>query len=52
VAVIPVAGKLVRALRSAPVHHATVQAVPALLLAAMLVSIWSQGTKAPDGGRG
>src|SRR5207302_483234 len=43
VAVIPFAGMVIRALRSAPVHHATVHVVPVLLLAAMLVAIWSPG---------
>ena len=43
VAVIPYAGTVIRFLRSAPVHHATVQVVPALLLAAMLLAIWSPG---------
>src|SRR5882724_468954 len=43
VAVIPYAGTAIRTLRSAPVHHATVHVVPALLLAAMLLAIWSSG---------
>ena len=45
VAVIPYAGTMIRALRSAPVHHATVHLVPLVLLAAMLVAIWSPGSK-------
>jgi signal peptidase len=52
VAVIPYAGMVIRALRSAPVHHATVHVVPTLLLAAMLFSIWYQGSKAPDSRHG
>ncbi|MDQ1489162.1 MAG: signal peptidase [Actinomycetota bacterium] len=47
VAVIPYAGTVIRTLRSAPVHHATVHLVPALLLSAMLVSIWLPATKKP-----
>ncbi|HEV7685271.1 MAG TPA: signal peptidase I, partial [Acidimicrobiia bacterium] len=45
VAVIPYAGTVIRTLRSAPVHHATVHVVPVLLLTAMLVSIWLPGPK-------
>jgi signal peptidase len=51
-AVVPHAGTMIRALRSAPVHHATVHVVPALLFAVALMAIWSQGSKVPDAGRG
>jgi signal peptidase I len=47
VAVIPYAGKLIRMLRSPPVHHATVHLVPLLLLAAMLSAIWSPRKPTP-----
>jgi hypothetical protein len=47
VAVIPHAGTVIRMLRSAPVHRATVHVVPVLLLAAMLASIWCPGRKRP-----
>src|SRR2546423_3726779 len=39
-AVIPGVGSLIRALRSAPVHHLTVHVVPVLLLAVTLLAIW------------
>jgi signal peptidase len=52
VAVVPYAGRVIRALRSAPVHHATVQVVPVLLLGVLLLAIWSHGSKEADGARG
>lgn len=39
-AVLPGVGSLIRALRSAPVHHLTVHVVPVLLLGVILVAIW------------
>jgi signal peptidase len=51
VAVIPYAGTMIRALRSDAVHHATVHVVPGLLLAVLLVAIWTPGPKASDGSR-
>ena len=43
VAVIPYAGTAIRILRSEAVHHVTVQVIPAVLLAAMLLAIWWPG---------
>lgn len=51
VAVVPYAGTVIRTLRSAPVHLATVQIVPVVLLAVLLWAIWSRGSKGPDRGR-
>ena len=47
VAVVPVVGKLIRALRSPPLHHATVQIVPLILLGVMLRSIWGDALFRP-----
>jgi signal peptidase I len=47
VAVVPHAGRVIRFLRSTPVHHATVHVVPVLLLAAMLTAIWGSGPHRP-----
>src|SRR5438105_1372900 len=43
VAVIPYAGTAIRILRSEAVHHVTVQVIPAVLLAAMLLGRWWPG---------
>jgi signal peptidase I len=45
VAVVPYAGRVVRALRSAPLHHATFELLPVLLLASLLTTIWFRGSK-------
>ena len=51
VAVIPHAGTAIRFFRSAPVHHATVQVVPLLLLGAALAAIWSPRKSGAEGPR-
>ena len=40
VAVVPRAGTVIRALRAAPVHRATVRLIPLMLLTVMLLGIW------------